>query len=350
MNNFSSPGDPNNRQDAIVALARWLEQILKIPPGTKKPATAHEGDMQLELQLGSDYHLPFYRQLPDFVMALLTNDATATQRYAPLLYHLAGCRECHHAYTHLYDSMRAALYPQGVRPLLGQGTRTLSATPHRMIGHLCETLISQAEAVLLQARHEHRDDDASARSLLQLALRFSASITQGSIRRSALHDLVRVATLFEGPDTPKQADPHLHSYTPTFAGAGARRGRKIFRRADMLSRHANQEQPVIPLQYQSLEGSIIQHGKTLELQLQDLGESLRGHHVQISIPLGPLLEPVRWLGGNPRAIRSTTRVDETGTLTTPLGETELELSRPEDRNLLEAIFLLLEVRRADQEG
>jgi hypothetical protein len=33
-------------------------------------------------------------------------------------------------------------------------------------------------------------------------------------------------------------------------------------------------------------------------------------------------------------------------LTTPLGQTELRLSNSEERNLLEAIFLLLEVRTA----
>ncbi|MBV9256897.1 MAG: hypothetical protein JO215_02645, partial [Ktedonobacteraceae bacterium] len=50
---------------------------------------------------------------------------------------------------------------------------------------------------------------------------------------------------------------------------------------------------------------------------------------------------------NPRAIRSTVPVDSTGKLTIPLGETELQLSDNEERNLLEAMFTLLEVRAID---
>ncbi|MBV9229955.1 MAG: hypothetical protein JOZ18_11630, partial [Chloroflexi bacterium] len=123
-----------------------------------------------------------------------------------------------------------------------------------------------------------------------------------------------------------------------------RGNKKIVRRADMLSRPANQEQPVINLQSRGLEGSIVQHGQMLELHLQDLDEKLRGQYVTITVPLGSLIEPVRWLGGNPRAIRSAAPVDASGTLVTPLGETELQLTDPEDHNLLEAMFLLLEVR------
>ena len=95
---------------------------------------------------------------------------------------------------------------------------------------------------------------------------------------------------------------------------------------------------------------ITQAGNMLELHLRDLELKLRGHYVSISVPLGSLLEPVRWLGGNPRAIRSTVPVDEHGTLRTPLGETELRLSNTEERNLLEAMFLKLDVRLADYSG
>ena len=37
-------------------------------------------------------------------------------------------------------------------------------------------------------------------------------------------------------------------------------------------------------------------------------------------------------------------IDEQGTLSTPLGETELHLSDPEDHELLVAVFMLLDVR------
>jgi hypothetical protein len=87
----------------------------------------------------------------------------------------------------------------------------------------------------------------------------------------------------------------------------------------------------------------VQNGLVLELQLKDLQEALRGRYVTISVVLGVLLEPVRWHGGNPRAIRSTGPVQMDGTLVTPLGETDLTLQNSEERNLLEAIFLLIDV-------
>jgi hypothetical protein len=41
-------------------------------------------------------------------------------------------------------------------------------------------------------------------------------------------------------------------------------------------------------------------------------------------------------------------VDAAGTLITPLGETDMLLSNPEEHNLLETLFLLLEVRAVNQ--
>lgn len=378
MNETPRSGGPTGPQDENVRLAGWLQQILHVAPREKtKTALPGESDHQLELMLESDYHLHFYQQLPDFIMALLSNDEQtplrspepqasgadalvsgirdfpATIRYAPLLYHLAGCQECHSAYLDLYDSLKEALYPQGRRPLLGQGTRTLEATPQRMLGHLCQTLISQAEAVLRQARREHSDGETSARALLQLALHISARINQGNIRRYALHDLVRVAsaasgTAPSGGQEPPEDDSHVYQYTPATAGAGARRGRKVVRRADVLTRYSHQELPVIYLQARSLTGTITQQGEMLELHLHDLDTVLRGHHVLVSVPLGSLLEPIRWIGGNPRAIRSAMKVDEAGSVTVPLGRTDLRMEKLEDRNLLEAMFMLLEVRRADE--
>jgi hypothetical protein len=218
-----------------------------------------------------------------------------------------------------------------------------------MLGHLFKLLINQAETVLRQARHDHTDADAMARSLLQLTLRFSTHITQSVIRREALQDLVRVATLFESSSTPQEHDPPVRTYNATLAGAGGVRGKKVVRRAETPAHPSDQpqEQPVIQLQSRVLYGSITQQKHTLELHLQDLDEALRGHYVTISVPLGSLIEPVRWLGGNPHIIRSVVPVDAAGTLITPLGETELRFANVEEYHLLEAMFMLLEVRVAD---
>lgn len=345
MNDHNQPEGTTPPQTHYEKLAFWLQEVLRAPlPPKTLPALA-TGETQLALLLASDYHPHFYQQLPDFVMAVLTNDPLATIHYASLLYHLVGCQQCHTGYLELYDAMRYAIQPQRPRSTLGQGTRTLAAMPQRMLGHLCQTLISQAEAVLQQARHDHRNHDATARGLLQLAITISAHIAQSHIRRLALQDLVRVALLFEGPSPPRHEDQNIHAYVPALTGTGGMRGgRKTVRHAEMLNRSPHHEQPVIHLQSRSLEGDIIQHGSMLELHLQDLDESFYGKHVTVSVLLGTLIEPVRWVGGDPHAIRSPMPVDASGTLVMPLGETELRLDKPEDHNLLEAIFLRIEVQ------
>jgi hypothetical protein len=351
MNNhqmFGSMPDPGKsiQGSQNSKLAVWLQQVLE--PTSQREASVSEmpeNESQLTMVLGSDYHLDYYQQLPDFAMAMLTEDIQAVVRYSSLLYHLASCYECHRAYLDIYDALRVAIDPQGFRPLLGQGTRTLSATPHRMVGHFCQVLISQAEAVLRQARHNHTDQDDAARSLLQMALHVSAHITQSTIRRQALHDLVRVATLFEGPTAAKGDQQNVHAYTLAPLGR-ARRGRVLRRPGALLHAHS-QEQISIEIQSNGLKGRIVQQGLELELHLQDLDATLRGRYLIISVVLGSLIEPVRWRNNNPQAIRSTVPVDASGTLITPLGETKLQLSNPKDRNLLEAIFQLLEVRESD---
>ena len=356
MDNIHSAYDENTQK-----LAQWLQDVVRTPPAapseqvsstpsgtnTQKSPITGERDIQLELLLqDSSYHKYFYQQLPDFVLALLNNDPQAATQYAPLLYHLAGCSICHQSYLEIYDAMRAALYPREPRPILGQGTRTLEATPQRMLSHLCQAWITQAEAILREARHDKTNDDSAARVLLQAAIQLSARIKQDSVRQQARHDLVRVATLFDAPDVP-QTSPADHTFTPVLAGPRGvtRRGEK----SSTLSqaKEGTPNQLALVLQSQRLEGTVVQRGQTLELHLQDLDASLRGHFVSTSIALGSLIEPIRWLGGNPRAIRSTVPVDTTGTLIMPLGETELRLSVPEERNLLETTFLLLEVRIAD---
>lgn len=376
-NMFGDTSNPRSDPARYVRLAAWLREVVGMPsppfpdttqqnPKNAESSVSVSGNVHhIDIQLGSDYHLPYYQQLPDFIMMLLRDDQEAALHYAPLLYHLAGCRACHQGYLELYDAMRAALSPRSERSALGQGTRTLAATPHRMLGHLCRVLIDQAEVVLRQARREHQDKDASARQLLQLALRISAHIQQSTIRRDALQDLVRVATLFEGPAPPQQEEERgIYPFTSQFAGIGGMRGKKVMRRAEAPFRPQETEQPVILLQWRierqrqseehrtgmergglaTQEARVSQHGQTLELSLHDLEPALRGQYVAVDIPLGSLIEPVRWRGGNPRAIRSTAPVAADGSLTVPLGETELLLINTEDRNLLEAMFLLLEIR------
>ncbi|HEV2659861.1 MAG TPA: hypothetical protein VGU68_04635, partial [Ktedonobacteraceae bacterium] len=347
MDDIKQPGGFSDRRNNYAQLASWIQQVMR-QDETQATHTTHtthteENGKELELLLDSDYHLRFYQQLPDFIMALLADEEQATLKYAPLLYHLAGCRECHASYLDLYDALQAAVSPLGPRPQLGQGTRTLNATPQRMLEHLCQSLISQAEALYRQERREHVANDVAARALLKLALSISARISQSMLRHRALRDLVRVANLFEGSVT--EQHPDVHSYTPKLTGS-ARSGKKVLRRVDTPQRASGAplEEPAIILQARSLEGAITQREQTLFLYLQDLAEELRGRYVTITVPLGALLEPVRWRGGNPRAIRSTVPVDAQGTLLTPLGETELQLSDSEEHNLLEAMFMLLEVR------
>jgi len=346
------PGQSEHEMQPLQtqSLARWLLEVMQslssspsTPPSSVSPSDDTDGQLELTLQGG--YHPRFYQQLPDFAFALLNDDTQTTivaTHNAPLLFHLLECRVCYENFLEVYDAMNAALYPHGPRPILGQGTRTLAAMPQRMLEHLCKIWISQAEAVLRLARHDGTNKDEMARLLLQQAIHLSAHITQYTIRQQALQDLVRVATLFdEGQNEPRTQA--AHSYTPVFAG-----GRGVVRRADAPSRSkdAVPENVPIVLQSHTLEGTVTQQDHTLVLHLRDLDTSLRGVPVVVSILLGSLLEPIRWSGGNPLAIHSTMPVDASGALTLPLGETELRLNNPEERNMLEATFLLVEVRRA----
>jgi len=341
MNKYKQFDSSPEYRSEHVKLARWLRHVLTTAPSSTEDASSQSG-----LLLNTDYHPRFYQQLPDFIMALLQNDSLATVYYAPLLYHLAGCTVCHSAYLELYDAMRYAVKNGNAQPVVNQGTRPLATIPVGTLVNLCQLLINQAEAVLRQARHEHTDEDALARSLLQLAMRVSTQITQSTMRSRALKELVRVATLFDGPHSPGEQEPAARSYSPLVGAGGTPRHGKIVRRADTALRSAGKaaEPAAIFLQSHPLEGSITQNEDTLELHLHDLDQTLRGHYLTISVPLGSLLEPVRWIGGNPRAIRSLVPVDKDGTLRTPVGQTDLRLDKPDDRSMLEVLFLLLEVR------
>jgi len=340
--NDGSAGQPDPRH-AYIPLAKWLQEILAVP---QQPAPPER--ISLLETAGyplADYHPAFYQQIPNFVMALLKDDSQATLRYAPLFYHLIGCTACHTAYLELYNSMRAALTGSEV-PVVENGTQSLAMTPPRMLVYMCQLLLKQAEAVLVQARHDHSDYDAWARALLQQAIYLSSHILESAQRQQALQDLVRVATLALGTEevaSTEQATHHYPSYTSLVgAGSGVRKGTRTRRRAEMLEHSANEAS--IDLQAGTLEGTIVQEGETLQLLLHDLDESMRGQHLLISVPLGSLLEPVRWIGRDPRAIRSQYPVDEQGGLKTPLGTTDLQLTNREDRNLLEAMFKKLDVR------
>jgi len=337
-----SGGIPDPRM-AYLPLARWLQTILAMPSVQLRPgATSPLDDVA---SAASTYHLPYFQQLPDFALALLKNDDQATLYYAPLIYHLIGCPACHHAYLEIYDAMSVALTVDSEQKVPDDGHHTLALTPARMLVYLCQLLINQAQAVLRAARHEHGDNDAWARALLQQSLTMSSHIMQSALRQRALQNLVEVALLAAGYSEDEQ-NPAIHTYTSLVgAGGGARTG-KTRRRAEMLERPAGE--PTIELQSGTLQGSIAQRDDILELRLHHLDTSLRGHYLLIAVPLGSLIEPVRWIGGNPRAIRSQSPVDGEGNLATQLGKTDLRLATPEDRNLLEAMFKKLDVRSVEK--
>ena len=341
-----SNGSPGSyKRDLYAQLAHWLQELLAAPPGQSKTEAVSLND--LDGRSGANYHPQSYIQLPDFVMALLKNDSQATLRYAPLIYHLIGCSTCHTAYLEIYDAMRAATQLQvpSIEAGVDEERYSMATTPARMVQYLSELLIDQAEAVLRQARHDHTNNDAWARSLLQQAIHISSHITQGSMRQHALRKLVEVATMCDDASNATEQGLISHSYASLVGGGNGSRYARVLRGAGMLQRPESQQG--IYLQSGNLTGVITQHEDTLELHLVDLAKELREHFVNISVLLGSLLEPVRWYGGNPRAIRSQVPVDEHGSLTTQLGETDLRLSRPEDRHLLEAMFKKLDVRPAD---
>jgi hypothetical protein len=341
MNEYKQYEGAREPENQNKRLAQWLQNLL---------ATTSISETAPSLTEDEQYHPHFYQQLPDFVFALLNNQPQATLHYAPLLYHLVGCPTCRAAYLDLYAAMKATLQPNQAELALNQSTGLLDSfepepIPPRMVVYLSQSLIHQAEAALRQGRREHTDNTELARSLLQQVMRISAHVTQNHLRSQALQDLVRVATLFESSSDTIQRRPPLHSYSPMIAGGMS----ATVRRADVtsFSQETSTGQHVIHLQAKMLEGAITQHDNTLELHLHNLDQALRGKHLIISIPLGSLIEPIRWHGGDPSAIRSTTPVDQQGNLNTPLGQTELQLNNPEERNLLEATFMLVEVRAAD---
>jgi hypothetical protein len=337
-NNFDSSSDIRNKN---LPLAQWVQQVLATTPQKPKPELVSITDHGE--QFGDEYHIEFYQQLPDFSLALLKNDTQATIHYAPLLFHLTGCPTCHAAYLEIYDAMREAVGTDESYTPVGQWSQSMANTSTRMLVYLCRLLINQAEEILRQARREHIDNDALARSLLQQAIYISSHFMQSTLRQRALQDLVKVATLFDD-----SATPATHSYSPVLsAGGGSRHGSKVRRRAETLERPSGQNAIYLQSGLSELEGTITQNQDTLELHLENLGQELRGHFLTISVPLGSLLEPVRWIGGNPHSLRSQVPVSEDGTLTTPLGYTDLRINNPEDHNLLEAMFKKLDVRPAD---
>jgi hypothetical protein len=330
-----------NMNNEYLPLAQWLQQILATTP--QHPNAGLVTITENSDQFDDAYHLAFYRQLPDFVHALLNNATQETIiRFAPLVFHLIGCPTCHEAYIEIYDSMRATIGIDETPTMTSPLPQSITTTSTRVLVFTCQLLIQQAAQVLREARHEHSDHVAWARSLLQQAIYLSSHVMQSTQRQRALQDLVKVATFFEDTTTPPE-----HSYLPVLsAGSGPRQG-KIRRRAETLERPGGQAAIYLQTGLSRQEGMITQNQDVLELHLEELGQELRGRFLIITIPFGSLLEPVRWVGGNPRAIRSNIPVGEDGSLTTPLGRTDLELSNLEDHNLLEAMFTKLNIRPVD---
>jgi hypothetical protein len=328
-------------RNEYLPLAQWLQQVLATKPQLSNAELDATTDN--EEQFGDAYHIDFYQQLPDFVLALLNNGTReAAIHFAPLLFHLIGCPICHAAYLEIYDAMRATMQIDQIHTPVAQWPQSMATTSTRTVVDMCRLFINQADAVLRQGRHDHTDNNAWARSLLQQAIYLSSHLMQSTLRQRALRDLVEVATSFDDATTPT-----AHSYTPILNVGSGLRHSKIIRRAETLGPRAGQDTIYLQSGSSEIEGTITQSQEILELHLEDLKQDLRGRFLTISIPLGSLLEPVRWIGGNPHAIRSQVPVGEDGTLTTPLGSTDLRLSNPEDHNLLEAMFQKLDVRSAD---
>jgi hypothetical protein len=326
-----------------IPLAQWLSQLLQTPPLTRQTEPLSLANEDIDFA-NSEYHADFYPQIPDFALALLKQDPTATTRYAPLLFHLIGCPACHHVYLETYDALATALDLKNkpVSTTLRAPAPSLAATSPRLLVLLCQLLIGQAQAVLRQARREHDDQDAWARSLLQQAIQVGSSIMQGTLRQRALRELVAVASLYA---TEASTGPAALSYASLVSSGNGPRGRRV-RRAETVARV--DEPGIIELRSGSLEGRVTQEKDLLILHLAGLEPGLQGKSLVISIPLGTLLEPIRWLGGNPYAIRGAGPVGADGTFTTPLGRTDLFLSNPEDRNLLETLFKKLDIHPVDE--
>jgi hypothetical protein len=325
-----------------LPLAQWLQLILANTPQDQEAELATVSDNE-EQFTGAD-HLTFYRQLPDFAQALLTNPTREDAlRFGPLVFHLIACPTCHEAYLEFYDAMSATVGIDDEQTLTGQLPQPASNNPTRALVYTCQLLIHQAADILRKARQEHRDQNAWARSLLQQAIYLSSQISQSTQRQRALQDLVDVATLFDDQDRPA---PAAHSYVPALSAGNVSRQGNIRRLTDTPSRPDSQAVMHLQTRISKLEGTITQNQNLLELHLENLDQDLRGRYLLISVPCGSILEPVRWIGGNPRAIRSAVPVGEDGSLTTPLGSTELQLSNQEEYNLLEAMFIILDVRPA----
>src|SRR5579875_2936970 len=148
--------------DKYRRLARWLQDVMAPPQEREAQAGALQGEEAPHFAIPpGEYHPHFYQQLPDFIMALLKYDWQAVSRYAPLLYHLVGCPTCHAGYLDLYDALREAVSVDDDQPHVSLPAQ-VNVPAARHLVQLCQLLITQAEAVLKQARHEHRDDAALA--------------------------------------------------------------------------------------------------------------------------------------------------------------------------------------------
>lgn len=344
MNEEQASNRGYSQDNPYQHLTRWLQHVYTLSPAEKAPqirdkpslSSNREETEPAEWLIESDYHPKFYQQLPNFILSLLQNDSQTMIQFAPLLYHLAGCRACHQAYLELYGPIHDAFHLDTSKVVSTKITRPLADVTPRLLARLCRLLIGQAEAVLLQAQEEGNDRDTHARSLLQQAIQIGMRISPNSMRNQALSDLVRVANLSTSAGKPASDQPHYIASVGTDATHHA----SVMRRGELIG----QEPQALYLQSNAFKGFITKDQDILLLHLQELDKTLYGHHILVSVALGPLIDPIQWTGGNPQQIHSTDTVDERGTIQLPLGRTALRLNDPEERSLLEIIFLQLEVR------
>lgn len=318
-------------------LAAFLQTVMNTPP---PDPTLETGTSPLEPDVlrgvEQDYHLEFSQQIPDLVLAILTDGPDTPQhvtRFGALLFHLVGCDLCHQVYMELYDSLRSALSQPANQETAEQQTLSPSAGDR-----FCRALIAQAEAVLIQTTQENREDHLrAARQLLQTAIRTGGSIKQAWVRQRALSDLVRVALL---------ADPQEGEASAPLSYALVTQRGIVRRRLDSASAEVNKQNAIVVRCGPLRGGEITQHEQVLTLHLADLDAEMCGRRIKVSFPLGTIFEPIHWYG-SPRALFAPTLVSENGTVQVPLGETELQISVSAEKSLLEVLFLLLEIRVVD---
>src|SRR5437763_13281809 len=128
-------------RNEYLPLAQWLQQVLATTP--QLPQAELATTKENKVQFGDEYHVAYYRQLPDFVQALLNN---ATQediiRFGPLVFHLIGCPSCHAAYLEIYDAMRATIGIEEGQLSTSQLPQSIATISKPILVYMCQLLIN----------------------------------------------------------------------------------------------------------------------------------------------------------------------------------------------------------------